>query len=103
MNLYIINSVNGNKYTMDDESKYLQTLEDNKFPTPSNCHIVEDSSILKSYAVSSSNGSTPTSSSTPTLSQLTTIGCHMEMEDVGSTGTTIIKNEESYVLPPFMH
>lgn len=101
MNLYIINSVNGNKYTMDDESKYLQTLEDNKFSTPSNCHIVEDSSILKSYAPNGS--STPTSSSTPTLSQLTTIGCHMEMEDVGSSGTTIIKNEESYVLPPFMH
>lgn len=96
---------------MEDDAKYLHTVSnlDEKYTTPTNCHIVDDPSIIKSYNTTSSSNSTPTS--TPTLSQLTTsttilnpasVGCHVV--DDHNDGSTIIKNEDvHYALPSFLH
>lgn len=80
----------------DSTTKYIDdlhmtNLEENKFASPINCHIahvVEDptSNVLKS-------------SPNPTLSQLTTLNCHMELEDPSSA----IKNEEASSTFAFMH
>jgi hypothetical protein len=99
---------------MEDDGKYLQNISnlDEKYSTPTNCHIVDDPSIIKSYNTTASNNSTRTS---PTLSQLTTsttilnpasVGCHIDRDSCDSIATTVIKNEDvstHYVLPSFLH
>jgi hypothetical protein len=65
---------------------HMTNLEENKFTSPNNCHIVDDTSV---HVLKSS----------PTLSQLTTANCHIELED-----SSVIKSEDaSSFAMPFMH
>lgn len=92
---------------MEEEAKYLHSVNnlDDKYSSPQNCKIVEDSSIINSY-----NNATTSNESAPTLSQLTTstailnpasVGCQME-DHSDLTSTTVIKNEDvTYVMNTF--
>ena len=81
----------GQKYTHVEEAKCIYPMsEDNKFSSPVICHQMnaDDQSIMKS----SPNSQLP-------LTQLTTANLHMEMDGDGC----VVKNEENYVLQPYLH